>query len=155
MLHDDGHADDLLARALLDAQDAAAVALKVNGLALADALTVVFHGRRDLGTIQTYVANGGHGSGGRLRAPGPPPGPGGPRPPQTPPPPPGPGAHPAAARPPSGAPRSPSPSPRPTRAPRPRRPTRRRRARCATRFRPPTPSWRSGPSRWSASPSAT
>jgi hypothetical protein len=66
--HEDGDADDLLRRALLDPGAAAAVALKVDGLALADALTVVFHGRRDLGTIQTYVANGGHGSGERLGA---------------------------------------------------------------------------------------
>ncbi|MCW3017071.1 MAG: hypothetical protein JWO02_4163, partial [Solirubrobacterales bacterium] len=28
-----------------------------------ETLTVVFHGRRDLGTIQTYVANGGRGAG--------------------------------------------------------------------------------------------
>ena len=40
-----------------------AVALKVGGLALADALTVVFHGRVDLGTIQTYVAHGPRGAG--------------------------------------------------------------------------------------------
>ena len=61
--HEDGDADDLLRRALLDPEAAAAVALKVDGLALADALTVVFHGRRDLGTIQTYVAPGHHGAG--------------------------------------------------------------------------------------------
>src|SRR4051812_7950362 len=70
--HDDqpgeGLADELLRRALLDPEAAAAVALKVHGLALADELTVVFHGRRDLGTIQTYVANGGHGEGERLGA---------------------------------------------------------------------------------------
>lgn len=65
---DDGLAEDLLRRALLDPDAAAAVALKVGGLALADALTVVFHGRRDLGTIQTYVANGGHGEGDQLGA---------------------------------------------------------------------------------------
>jgi hypothetical protein len=64
----DGSAEDLLRRALLDPDAAAAVALKVGGLALSDALTVVFHGRRDLGTIQTYVANGGHGEGERLGA---------------------------------------------------------------------------------------
>src|SRR3954452_21505408 len=64
----DGQADDLLRRALLDPEAAAAVALKVHGLALADELTVVFHGRRDLGTIQTYVANGGHGEGEKLGA---------------------------------------------------------------------------------------
>lgn len=65
---DDGQAEDLLRRALLDPDAAAAVALKVHGLALADELTVVFHGRRDLGTIQTYVANGGHGEGEKLGA---------------------------------------------------------------------------------------
>ncbi|WCB92395.1 hypothetical protein DSM104299_01089 [Baekduia alba] len=67
-LEDDGQAEDLLRRALLDPEAAAAVALKVHGLALADELTVVFHGRRDLGTIQTYVANGGHGEGEKLGA---------------------------------------------------------------------------------------
>src|SRR3954462_1614700 len=56
-------ADDLLRRALIDPESAVAVALKVEGLALADALTVVFHGRADLGTIQPYVAHGGHGAG--------------------------------------------------------------------------------------------
>jgi hypothetical protein len=57
--HDHGEAERLLQRALLDADDSAAVSLKVDGLALSDALTVIFHGRRDLGTIQTYVAHGG------------------------------------------------------------------------------------------------
>src|SRR4051812_8438527 len=51
-------ADELLQRALIDAEDAAAVALRVDGLAVSHALTVIFHGRRDLGTIQTYVAHG-------------------------------------------------------------------------------------------------
>ncbi|HEU4975007.1 MAG TPA: hypothetical protein VFT50_07930 [Baekduia sp.] len=64
----EGLAEELLRRALLDPDAAAAVALKVQGLALADELTVVFHGRRDLGTIQTYVANGGHGEGEQLGA---------------------------------------------------------------------------------------
>ena len=68
MPHDEGHADELLARALLDAGDAAAVALKVDNLPLANALTVIFHGRRDLGTIQTYVAHGGLGAGSAVRA---------------------------------------------------------------------------------------
>jgi hypothetical protein len=66
--HEDDDAEELLRRALLDPEAAAAVALKVHGLQLADALTVVFHGRRDLGTIQTYVANGGHGEGQQLGA---------------------------------------------------------------------------------------
>ena len=52
-------ADDLLQRALIDAEASAAVALRVGGLAMSEAVTVIFHGRRDLGTIQTYVANGG------------------------------------------------------------------------------------------------
>src|SRR4051794_20234870 len=65
--HEEG-AEELLRRALIDADHAAAVALKVGGLALAEALTVVFHGRADLGTIQTYVANGGHGAGTALGA---------------------------------------------------------------------------------------
>src|SRR5918911_113618 len=56
-------ADDLLRRALIDPEASVAVALKVNGLAVADALTVVFHGRVDLGTIQTYVAHGPRGAG--------------------------------------------------------------------------------------------
>ena len=65
---DDDRSDELLARALLDAGASAAVALKVGGLSLADALTVIFHGRRDLGTIQTYVAHGGRGPGSAVRA---------------------------------------------------------------------------------------
>jgi hypothetical protein len=59
----DDHSDDLLRRALIDAEASAAVALRVQGLPLCDTLTVVFHGRRDLGTIQTYVAHGGRGAG--------------------------------------------------------------------------------------------
>lgn len=51
-------ADDLLQRALIDAEASAAVALRVSDLAVAHALTVIFHGRRDLGTIQTYVTHG-------------------------------------------------------------------------------------------------
>jgi hypothetical protein len=64
----DDHADDLLRRALIDEGASAAVALRVPGLPLCDTLTVVFHGRRDLGTIQTYVANGGHGAGSAVSA---------------------------------------------------------------------------------------
>jgi hypothetical protein len=65
---DEGLADELLRRALIDPEAAAAVAMRVEGLALAQRLTIVFHGRRDLGTIQTYVANGGHGEGDQLGA---------------------------------------------------------------------------------------
>src|SRR4051812_32679891 len=62
--HMDGdHADDLLRRALIDAEASASVALRVAPLTLSETLTVVFHGRRDLGTIQTYVTHGGRGAG--------------------------------------------------------------------------------------------
>ncbi len=60
---DGDHADDLLRRALIDADAAASVALRVAPLTLSETLTVVFHGRRDLGTIQTYIAHGGRGAG--------------------------------------------------------------------------------------------
>ena len=60
---DEHPADDLFRRALIDAEAAASVALRVTPLALSEALTVVFHGRKDLGTIQTYVAHGGRGAG--------------------------------------------------------------------------------------------
>jgi hypothetical protein len=62
------HADEILRRALLDSEASAAVALRVSGLPLCDELTVVFHGRRDLGTIQTYVAHGGRGAGAAVAA---------------------------------------------------------------------------------------
>jgi hypothetical protein len=65
---DEHPADELFRRALIDADDSAAVALRVTGLPLCDALTVVFHGRRDLGTIQTYVAHGGRGAGSAVAA---------------------------------------------------------------------------------------
>ena len=61
-------ADAILRRALIDPEASVAVALKVDGLALADALTVVFHGRVDLGTIQTYVAHGPRGAGSAIGA---------------------------------------------------------------------------------------
>src|SRR4051812_43323820 len=61
-------AEDLLRRALLEPGASAAVALRVAGLPLTDAVTVVFHGRRDLGSIQTYVARGSHGTGASLSA---------------------------------------------------------------------------------------
>jgi len=60
--------EELLRRALIDAEAAASVALKVRPLATCDALTVIFHGRRDLGTVQTYVAHGGLGAGSAVSA---------------------------------------------------------------------------------------
>ncbi|MEA2249850.1 MAG: hypothetical protein QOI62_939 [Solirubrobacteraceae bacterium] len=61
-------ADDLLRRALIDTQASVAVAMRVGGLAMAGALTIVFHGRADLGTIQTYVAHGGREAGSAIGA---------------------------------------------------------------------------------------
>jgi hypothetical protein len=65
---DDERADDLLRRALLDKEATAAVALRVSGLPVCERLTVVFHGRRDLGTIQTYVTHGERGAGSAVSA---------------------------------------------------------------------------------------
>ena len=62
-MDDREHADEILRRALLDSEATAAVALRVSNLPLCEELTVVFHGRRDLGTIQTYVTNGGRATG--------------------------------------------------------------------------------------------
>jgi hypothetical protein len=65
--HDDD-ADELLRAALIDAAQSAAVSLKVGGLPVSRTVTVVFHGRRDLGTVQTYVAPGALGQGDRVGA---------------------------------------------------------------------------------------
>jgi hypothetical protein len=64
----DGDAEDLLRRALIAPESSAAVALRVSGLALTEALTIVFHGRADLGTIQTYVAHGPRETGSAIAA---------------------------------------------------------------------------------------
>src|SRR3954453_16272105 len=64
---DGEHSDDLLRRALIDAEASASVALRVAPLSLSEQLTVVFHGRRDLGTLQTYVAHGGRGAGDAIK----------------------------------------------------------------------------------------
>ena len=67
--HHDDTAEDLLRRALLDAEGGnAAVAMRVDGLSLCEELTIIFHGRRDLSTIQTYVAHGGRGAGAEVGA---------------------------------------------------------------------------------------
>src|SRR5262249_60934979 len=60
---DESSAEELLRRALIDDSSAVAVSLRVNGLPLSEALTVIFHGRRDLGTLQTYVTWGSRGAG--------------------------------------------------------------------------------------------
>ena len=60
--HDDG-SEELLRRALLDESASVAVSLRVGGLPVSEAVTIIFHGRRDLGTLQTYVTNGSLGAG--------------------------------------------------------------------------------------------
>src|SRR5437763_11246004 len=62
------HADDLLRQALLDDSSSVAVSLKVGGLPLSQSVTVIFHGRRDLGTLQTYVTRGSRGAGATVAA---------------------------------------------------------------------------------------
>jgi hypothetical protein len=73
MLDDDqqaeqGQADELLRRALLDDSTAVAVSLRVGGLPVSESVTVIFHGRRDLGTLQTYIAPGSRAAGATVAA---------------------------------------------------------------------------------------
>jgi len=65
---DDAAADELLRRALIDQSTSVAVSLRVGGLPLSDSVTVIFLGRRDLGTLQTYVACGSRGAGTKVAA---------------------------------------------------------------------------------------
>ncbi len=60
---DMAESDELLKRALVDVDAAVTVALRVDHLPLSDVVTVVFHARRDLGMIQTYIARGSYGPG--------------------------------------------------------------------------------------------
>jgi hypothetical protein len=60
---DGGAAEELLRRALLDDNSAVTVSLRVDGLPVSHAVTVIFHARRDLGTLQTYIAVGSLGAG--------------------------------------------------------------------------------------------
>ncbi len=66
--HPDGAAEELLRRALLDDSSSVAVSLRVDGLPLSEAMTVIFHARRDLGTLQTYVTYGSRGAGATVSA---------------------------------------------------------------------------------------
>ncbi|MBV9810849.1 MAG: hypothetical protein JO286_26995 [Solirubrobacterales bacterium] len=61
-------AEELLRQALLDDSSSVAVSLKVGGLPLSQSVTVIFHGRRDLGTLQTYVTRGSRGAGATVAA---------------------------------------------------------------------------------------
>jgi hypothetical protein len=58
-----GDAEELLKRALLDVGSAVSVSLRIDGLPLSDAVTVIFYARRDLGTLQTYLTPGSRGAG--------------------------------------------------------------------------------------------
>ena len=64
----DDAAEVLLRRALLDDSSAVAVSLRVDGLPVSEAVTVIFHARRDLGTLQTYVMSGSRGAGATVAA---------------------------------------------------------------------------------------
>ncbi|HEX3804064.1 MAG TPA: hypothetical protein VHV75_14595 [Solirubrobacteraceae bacterium] len=61
---DDG--EELLKRALLDAASAVSVSLRIEGLPVSEAVTVIFYARRDLGTLQTYLTPGSRGAGARV-----------------------------------------------------------------------------------------
>ena len=65
---DEAAGEELLRRALLDDTSAVAVSLRVEGLPVTDTVTVIFHGRRDLGTLQTYVTYGSKGAGSTVAA---------------------------------------------------------------------------------------
>jgi hypothetical protein len=65
---DEGASEELLRRALLDDSAAVAVSLCVGGLPVSESVTVIFHGRRDLGTLQTYVTCGSRGAGATVAA---------------------------------------------------------------------------------------
>lgn len=64
----DDAAEVLLRRALLDDSSAVAVSFRVDGLPVSEAVTVIFHARRDLGTLQTYVTSGSRGAGATVAA---------------------------------------------------------------------------------------
>lgn len=66
--HTSAEAEELLKAALLDDASAVAVSLRVEGMPLSESVTVIFHGRRDLGTLQTYVTWGSRGAGATVAA---------------------------------------------------------------------------------------
>ncbi len=60
---DPSDSEELLRRALLDEASAVTVSLRIDGLPVSEAVTVIFYARRDLGTLQTYLTSGGYGAG--------------------------------------------------------------------------------------------
>jgi hypothetical protein len=65
---DPGQAEELLRRALLDERSAVTVSLRIDGLPVSEAVTIIFYARPDLGTLQTYLTPGSHGAGSRVTA---------------------------------------------------------------------------------------
>jgi hypothetical protein len=63
---DPGDAEELLRRALLDEGSAVTVSLRIDGLPVSHAVTIIFYARRDLGTLQTYLTPGSFGAGSRI-----------------------------------------------------------------------------------------
>ncbi|HWD65959.1 MAG TPA: hypothetical protein VG405_12375 [Solirubrobacteraceae bacterium] len=63
-----GDSEELLRRALLDETSAVTVSLRIDGLPVSEAVTIIFYARRDLGTLQTYLTPGSHGAGARVTA---------------------------------------------------------------------------------------
>jgi hypothetical protein len=61
-------ADALLRRALIDERAAMTVSLRIDGLPVSEAVTIIFYARRDLGTLQTYLTPGSRGAGAVLSA---------------------------------------------------------------------------------------
>ncbi len=61
-----GDAEELLRRALLDEASAVTVSLRIDGLPVSEAVTIIFYARRDLGTLQTYLTPGSRGAGSRV-----------------------------------------------------------------------------------------
>jgi hypothetical protein len=59
-------AEELLRRALLDEASAVTVSLRIDGLPVSQAVTIIFYARRDLGTLQTYLTPGSRGAGSRV-----------------------------------------------------------------------------------------
>lgn len=66
--NDQFEAEELLRRALLDEGSAVTVSLRIDGLPVSDAVTIIFYARRDLGTLQTYLTPGSFGAGAKLSA---------------------------------------------------------------------------------------
>jgi hypothetical protein len=65
---DPAEAEDLLRRALLDESSAVTVSLRIDGLPVSEAVTIIFYARRDLGTLQTYLTHGSRGAGSAVAA---------------------------------------------------------------------------------------